>query len=29
MREIAILEFVEGKIAALREYWASEVIDEL
>jgi ketosteroid isomerase-like protein len=29
MREIAILEFVEEKIAALREYWASEVIDEL
>jgi hypothetical protein len=29
MREIAILEFVEGKIASLREYWASEVIAEL
>jgi ketosteroid isomerase-like protein len=29
MREIAILAFVEGKIAALRAYWASEVLDEL
>jgi hypothetical protein len=25
MKEIAILEFVDGKIASLREYWASEV----
>lgn len=29
MKEIAILEFVDGKIASLREYSASEVIDEL
>jgi ketosteroid isomerase-like protein len=29
MREIAILEFVNGKIASLREYWASELIAEL
>src|SRR5262245_51493711 len=29
MKEIAILEFAEGKIASLREYWASEIIDEL
>ena len=29
MKEIAILEFVDGKIASLREYWASEVIGEL
>jgi hypothetical protein len=29
MREIAVLEFVNGKIASLREYWSSEVIAEL
>jgi ketosteroid isomerase-like protein len=29
MREIAILELVEGKITSLREYWASKVIAEL
>jgi hypothetical protein len=29
MKEIAILEFVDGKIASLREYWASEVNGEL
>jgi ketosteroid isomerase-like protein len=29
MKEIAIFEFVGGKIASLREYWASEVIDAL
>jgi ketosteroid isomerase-like protein len=29
MQEIAVLEFVEGKIASLREYWASEVIGAL
>lgn len=29
MKEIAILEFVEGKIASLREYWASEVTGAL
>jgi ketosteroid isomerase-like protein len=29
MREMAILEFVDGKIASLREYWASELIGEL
>jgi ketosteroid isomerase-like protein len=29
MREIAVLEFVDGKIASLREYWASEVIGAL
>jgi ketosteroid isomerase-like protein len=29
MKEIAIMEFVDGKIASLREYWASEVIHEL
>jgi ketosteroid isomerase-like protein len=29
MKELAILEFVEGKIASLREYWASEVVAEL
>jgi ketosteroid isomerase-like protein len=29
MQEIAILEFCDGKIASLREYWASEVIGEL
>ena len=28
MKEIALLEFVDGKIASLREYWASEVIGE-
>jgi ketosteroid isomerase-like protein len=28
MKEIAALEFVEGKIASLREYWASELIGE-
>ena len=28
MKEIAILEFFDGKIASLREYWASEVIGE-
>jgi ketosteroid isomerase-like protein len=29
MKEIAILEFVDGKIASLREYWASEAMGEL
>jgi ketosteroid isomerase-like protein len=29
MKEIAVLDFVDGKIASLREYWASEVIAEL
>jgi ketosteroid isomerase-like protein len=29
MKEIALLEFVEGKIASLREYWTSEVIGEV
>jgi ketosteroid isomerase-like protein len=29
MKEIAILEFLDGKIASLREYWTSEVIAEL
>jgi ketosteroid isomerase-like protein len=29
MKEIAVLDFVDGKIASLREYWASEVIGEL
>jgi ketosteroid isomerase-like protein len=29
IKEIAILEFVDGKIASLREYWTSEVIGEL
>jgi ketosteroid isomerase-like protein len=29
MQEIAVLEFVDGKIALLREYWASEVIGAL
>jgi ketosteroid isomerase-like protein len=29
MKEIAILEFIDGKIASLREYWASEVIGGL
>jgi ketosteroid isomerase-like protein len=29
MKEIAILEFVDGKIASQREYWASEVIGEV
>jgi ketosteroid isomerase-like protein len=29
MKEVAILEFADGKIASLREYWASEVIGEL
>jgi ketosteroid isomerase-like protein len=29
MREIAILEFIDGKIASLREYWASEIMGEL
>jgi ketosteroid isomerase-like protein len=29
LREIAILEFVDGKIASLREYWASEVLRAL
>jgi ketosteroid isomerase-like protein len=29
MKEIAILEFVDGKIASLREYWASEIMGEL
>jgi ketosteroid isomerase-like protein len=29
MKEIAVLEFVDGKIASLREYWASEVVGEL
>jgi ketosteroid isomerase-like protein len=29
MREIAILQFIDGKITSLREYWASEIIGEL
>jgi ketosteroid isomerase-like protein len=29
MKEVALLEFIEGKIASLREYWTSEVIAEL
>jgi ketosteroid isomerase-like protein len=29
MKEIAILDFVDGKIASLREYWASEVVSQL
>jgi uncharacterized protein (TIGR02246 family) len=29
MREVAILEFTDGLIASLREYWASEVIGPL
>jgi ketosteroid isomerase-like protein len=29
MKEIAILEFVDGKITSLREYWASEIVGEL
>jgi SnoaL-like domain len=29
IREIAILEFMDGKITALREYWSSVVIAEL
>jgi ketosteroid isomerase-like protein len=29
MKEIAILDFVDGKIASLREYWASEVTGAL
>jgi ketosteroid isomerase-like protein len=29
MKEIALLEFVDGKIVSLREYWASKVIAEL
>jgi ketosteroid isomerase-like protein len=29
MREIAVLTFMDGKIASLREYWCSEVIAEL
>jgi ketosteroid isomerase-like protein len=29
MREITVLEFMDGKVTALREYWASEVIAEL
>jgi ketosteroid isomerase-like protein len=29
MKEIAIMEFVDGKIASLREYWASEAVHEL
>jgi nuclear transport factor 2 (NTF2) superfamily protein len=29
MKEIAILAFIDGKIASLHEYWASEVIGEL
>jgi ketosteroid isomerase-like protein len=29
MKEIAILELVDGKITSLREYWVSEVIAEL
>jgi ketosteroid isomerase-like protein len=28
MKEIALLEFADGKIASLREYWSSEVIGE-
>lgn len=29
MREIAVLDFRDGKIAALREYWSSETVGEL
>ena len=29
MREVAILEFRDGLIASLREYWASETVAEL
>jgi hypothetical protein len=29
LREVASLEVVDGKIAALREYWASEVLGPL
>jgi ketosteroid isomerase-like protein len=29
MREVAILEFADGLIAALREYWVSEVLGSL
>jgi ketosteroid isomerase-like protein len=29
MREIAVLEFEDGLIASLREYWASEQVGEL
>jgi ketosteroid isomerase-like protein len=29
MKEIAILEFADGKITSLREYWAAEAIGEL
>jgi hypothetical protein len=29
LREVAILAFVDGKIASLREYWASEVLGPL
>jgi ketosteroid isomerase-like protein len=29
MREIAILEFIDGKMTSLREYWASETVGEL
>jgi hypothetical protein len=29
MKEVAILEFVAGKIASLREYWASEVTEHV
>lgn len=29
MQEIAVLVFEEGRIASLREYWASEVVGEV
>jgi len=29
MREIAVLEFEDGLISSLREYWASETVGEL
>jgi hypothetical protein len=29
MREIAILEFIDGKMTSLREYWAFEPVGEL
>lgn len=29
MLEIAVLDFRDGKIAALREYWSSETVGEL
>jgi ketosteroid isomerase-like protein len=29
MQEIAVLTFEEGLISSLREYWASEHLDEL